>query len=53
VDRRLLELRPGRFGIRYLGTLPEDMALEMTPGLIGRNPLPLSVGRLKKQPSPE
>jgi hypothetical protein len=27
VDRRLLELRPARFAFRYLGTLPEDMAL--------------------------
>jgi hypothetical protein len=27
VDRKLLELRPTRFAFRYLGTLPEDMAL--------------------------
>ena len=27
VDRRLLELRPPRFAFRYLGTLPEGMAL--------------------------
>ncbi len=27
VDRRLLELRPARFAFRYLGTLPEDLAL--------------------------
>ena len=27
VDRKLLELRPPRFAFRYLGTLPEDMAL--------------------------
>jgi hypothetical protein len=27
VDRKLLELRPPRFAFRYLGALPEDMAL--------------------------
>jgi hypothetical protein len=27
VDRRLLELRPTHFALRYLGTFPEDMAL--------------------------
>jgi hypothetical protein len=27
VDRRLLELRPARFAFRYLGKLPEDLAL--------------------------
>jgi hypothetical protein len=27
VDRRLLELRPARFAFRYLGTLPDDLAL--------------------------
>jgi hypothetical protein len=27
VDRRLLELRPSRFAFRYLGTMPEGMAL--------------------------
>ncbi len=27
VDRKLLELRPGRFALRYLGALPDDMAL--------------------------
>jgi hypothetical protein len=27
VDRRLLELRPVRFAFRYLGKLPEDLAL--------------------------
>ncbi len=27
VDRKLLELRPPRFAFRYLGTLPEDIAL--------------------------
>jgi hypothetical protein len=27
VDRKLLELRPARFAFRYLGTLPEDVAL--------------------------
>ena len=27
VDQKLLELRPSRFAFRYLGTLPEDMAL--------------------------
>lgn len=27
VDRKLLELRPPRFAFRYLGTLPEDVAL--------------------------
>jgi hypothetical protein len=27
VDRKLLELRPSRFAFRYLGTLPEDVAL--------------------------
>ena len=27
VDRRLLELRPPRFAFRYLGTMPEGMAL--------------------------
>jgi hypothetical protein len=27
VDRKLLELRPARFAFRYLGTLPEDLAL--------------------------
>ena len=27
VDRRLMELRPARFAFRYLGTLPEGMAL--------------------------
>jgi hypothetical protein len=27
VDRKLLELRPTRFAFRYLGTLPENMAL--------------------------
>jgi hypothetical protein len=30
VDRRLLELRPARFAFRYLGTLPEDMALRLS-----------------------
>ena len=27
VDRKLLELRPPRFAFRYLGTMPEDVAL--------------------------
>lgn len=27
VDRRLLELRPARFAFRYLGSIPEDLAL--------------------------
>jgi hypothetical protein len=27
VDRKLLELRPPRFALRYLGTLPDNMAL--------------------------
>lgn len=27
VDRKLLELRPTRFALRYLGTMPEHMAL--------------------------
>jgi hypothetical protein len=27
VDRKLLELRPSRFAFRYLGTLPDDVAL--------------------------
>jgi len=27
VDRKLLELRPSRFALRYLGTLPENMAI--------------------------
>ena len=27
VDQKLLELRPPRFAFRYLGTMPEDMAL--------------------------
>ena len=27
VDRKLLELRPPRFAFRYLGTLPEHMAM--------------------------
>jgi len=27
VDRRLLELRPSRFALRYLGTMPDNMAL--------------------------
>jgi hypothetical protein len=27
VDRKLLELRPPRFGFRYMGTIPEDVAL--------------------------
>lgn len=27
VDRKLLELRPSRFALRYLGTMPENMAL--------------------------
>jgi hypothetical protein len=27
VDRKLLELRPARFAFRYLGTLPENLAL--------------------------
>ena len=27
VDRQLLEIRPTRFAFRYLGTLPEGMAL--------------------------
>ncbi len=27
VDRKLLELRPRRFAFRYLGPLPEDVAL--------------------------
>ena len=27
VDRRLLELRPSHFAFRYLGTMPEGMAL--------------------------
>jgi len=27
VDRRLLELRPSRFAFRYLGAMPEGMAL--------------------------
>src|SRR4029079_19021762 len=27
VDRKLLELRPARFAFRYLGSLPDDVAL--------------------------
>ena len=27
VDRKLLELRPSRFAFRYLGAMPEDVAL--------------------------
>ena len=27
VDRKLLELRPSRFAFRFLGTLPDDLAL--------------------------
>ena len=27
VDQKLLELRPSRFALRYLGTLPDNMAL--------------------------
>jgi uncharacterized pyridoxal phosphate-containing UPF0001 family protein len=27
VDRKLLELRPSRFAYRFLGTLPDDLAL--------------------------
>jgi hypothetical protein len=27
VDRKLLELRPPRFAFRYLGSMPEDVAL--------------------------
>jgi hypothetical protein len=27
VDRKLLELRPSRFAFRYLGNVPEDLAL--------------------------
>jgi hypothetical protein len=27
VDRKLLELRPARFALRYLGTMPENTAL--------------------------
>lgn len=27
VDRKLLELRPPRFAFRYLGAMPEDVAL--------------------------
>ena len=27
VDRKLLELRPSRFAFRYLGSMPEDLAL--------------------------
>lgn len=27
VDRKLLELRPSRFALRYLGTLPAELAL--------------------------
>ncbi len=27
VDRKLLELRPPRFALRYLGTMPENMAI--------------------------
>jgi hypothetical protein len=27
VDRKLLELRPPRFALRYLGTLPDNMAI--------------------------
>ena len=27
LDRKLLELRPSRFALRYMGTLPENMAI--------------------------
>ncbi len=27
VDRKLLEIRPTRFALRYLGTMPDDSAL--------------------------
>jgi hypothetical protein len=27
VDQKLLELRPSRFALRYLGTFPDNMAL--------------------------
>jgi hypothetical protein len=27
VDRKLLELRPTRFALRYLGTMPDNMAI--------------------------
>jgi len=31
VDRKLLELRPNRFAFRYLGDLPEHMAMILAP----------------------
>ena len=38
--------------LRSVAGRPSLPVMRMTIGLIGRNPLPLSVGRLKKQPSP-